>query len=74
MLQARVAQPAVWLHPADGAALGVADGESVALRVNGQVIPSPANVNEDVSAGIAVVRGVTYQAGSIHIEKMKEVA
>lgn len=74
MLQTRLAQPELWLNGADAGALAVQDGERIALRVNGQVITAPANVNEDVSAGIAVVRGLKYHAGSMAIEKIKEVA
>jgi NADH-quinone oxidoreductase subunit G len=74
VLANRLAETEVRLHPTDAAALAIADGETVAVRADGRLFSAQARVNEDAAPGVAVTRGLPYQAATLQLEKMKEAA
>jgi hypothetical protein len=55
------------VHPAEADALAVEDGDSLALKVNGQIISTQVQMNEDVLPGQIVVQGVPFHAGEFEI-------
>jgi len=71
VIQSRVAEPAIALHPTDAAHLDVADGETVEVVVNGTAVPVTARVNESASPGLALVSGVPWWPGTTGAEIKK---
>ena len=64
----RLAQPTLLLHPAEAAKLALAAGEmaQVAARVGvrGTAVAARVQVDEDMPAGVAALRGVPYWPGT----------
>jgi NADH-quinone oxidoreductase subunit G len=58
MLDGRKAQPTLSLHADDAAALAVADGDVVAVMVDGTAVPAKAHVNGSAPAGLGLLSGV----------------
>ena len=63
----RIAQPVVWVNPMDTDKLPATENGTIGLQVNGEYLPAMLRINEDVSAGVIVVRGVGVDAGNIAI-------
>jgi len=58
VLLPRVARPTLYLHQADAADQGVADGEPVMVRVNERQVEATTHVNGHAPQGTALLRGV----------------
>jgi NADH-quinone oxidoreductase subunit G len=67
VIAVRVPEPGVWVHPAEADALAVAVGDSLVLKVNGRIITTQVQLNEDVLPGQVVVQGVPFHAGEFEI-------
>jgi NADH-quinone oxidoreductase subunit G len=71
VLALRMAQPTLYLNEAD--AEGVITGDSVAVTVNGKKITAVADVNDAAPAGLALLRGVPYMAGTAVVESLTKL-
>ncbi|MCP5098366.1 MAG: molybdopterin-dependent oxidoreductase, partial [Chloroflexi bacterium] len=71
VLAPRMAQPILHLNEAD--ADGIATGDKVAVTVNKTTIEAVADVNGTVPAGLALLRGVPYMAGTAVVESLTKL-
>ncbi|MCO5194810.1 MAG: NADH-quinone oxidoreductase subunit NuoG [Anaerolineae bacterium] len=71
LLHARMAKPTVMLHYADADQLGIADGMSLVLRVNGTELPATASIQDGVPSGVALLRGFAWRKGLESAEIVK---
>jgi NADH-quinone oxidoreductase subunit G len=60
VLEPRIAEKAVYLNSEDAEALGIANGDSASMSVNGHSIEARVYVNGFVPAGVALVRGAGH--------------
>lgn len=60
VLEPRIAEKAVYLNSEDAKALGIANGDSASMSVNGHSIEARVYVNGLVPAGVALVRGAGH--------------
>ncbi|MCA9955393.1 MAG: NADH-quinone oxidoreductase subunit NuoG [Ardenticatenaceae bacterium] len=63
LLKPRMAQPTLSINKEDAAGLQVMDQETVSVAVNGQTVAAKVSVNGRTPEGVALLRGVPYQAG-----------
>lgn len=54
LLKGRIAQPTLFLHPTDAAALNIVDGDTITV----QSLSAQARVNDHAPQGVALLRGV----------------
>ena len=71
VLAPRMAQPTLSLHADDAQALNVADGDTVNITVDDMSAAAQVHVNGNAPAGLALLRGVPYQAGTTNFELSK---
>ena len=71
VLAPRMAQPTLSLHTNDAQSLNVADGNQVNISVAGMSVSANVHVNGNAPAGLALLRGVPYQAGTTNFELSK---
>ncbi|MBK7897415.1 MAG: NADH-quinone oxidoreductase subunit NuoG [Anaerolineaceae bacterium] len=70
LLQARMAQPTLIIQAADAAKLQLAQGEKVMVEVAGRGVETAVRLSEDTPEGVALLRGVPYQAGLTELKVM----
>lgn len=63
ILKPRLAQPILHLHEADARRLNVASGSRLTVTYNDKTVELTAHVNGHAPEGVAVMRGVPYEAG-----------
>lgn len=71
VLAPRMAQPTLSLHADDAASLDVANGNQVNITVAAMSVTAQVHVNGNAPAGLALLRGVPYQAGTTNFEISK---
>jgi len=64
VLAPRLAQPTLLLHAADAAALGLAEGDDVVVTLEERDFAATARLDAAAPAGLAVLRGVPFVAGT----------
>ncbi len=68
VLAPRMAKPTLSLHADDAQKLNVAEGNTVTVTVAKMSIRAHVHVNGNAPVGLALLRGVPYQAGTINLE------
>ncbi len=63
LLKQRMAKPTLYVNQNDAATLPVIDQETVSVEVNGKAVTARVSVNGRTPEGVALLRGVPYQAG-----------
>lgn len=63
LLKPRMAQPTLTINKEDAAGLPVMDQATVSVAINGQVVAAKVNINGRTPQGVALLKGVPYQAG-----------
>ena len=71
LLKPRLAQPTLTMNKDDAAVHQLADAETVTVEVNGQAIKVKLYVNGRTPQGVALLRGVPYQAGLAELKLSK---
>ena len=71
LLKHRLAQPTLFVNKNDAAALQLKDAETVSVEVNGKVTKATLHVNGRAPEGVALLRGVPYQAGLTELKVIK---
>ncbi|MCA9946590.1 MAG: NADH-quinone oxidoreductase subunit NuoG [Anaerolineales bacterium] len=71
LLAPRMAQPTLTMHQNDAAAQQLANGQQVAVEVNGKPVTVQVAVNGRTPEGVALLRGVPYQAGLAELKLSK---
>lgn len=72
VIDSRLTQPRIWLNPVNARQLAVKEGDQVALRVNGRIITAEAKMDTDISANVAVVQGIEWNAGTLKLESWQK--
>ncbi len=63
LLKARMAQPTLSVNKNDATSMQLTAAETVSVEVNGKMMVAKLHVNGDAPEGVALLRGVPYQAG-----------
>ena len=71
LLKHRLAQPTLFVNKNDAAALQLKDAETVSVEVNGKATEATLHVNGRAPEGVALLRGVPYQAGLTELKVIK---
>lgn len=71
VLSPRMAHQILSLNEAD--ANGIADGDAVVVRVNGRSFEAEAHVNGVAPAGLALLSGVPFMAGTAVVESIEKI-
>jgi NADH-quinone oxidoreductase subunit G len=73
VLAPRVARPTLYLHRADAADQGVADGEPVMVRIVERQVEATVHVNGHAPQGTALLRGVRDGAGGTAVIQISKI-
>ncbi len=70
----RLAQPELFVNPADAQTLALYEGDRVSVHMNGRVLEAAVNISAKTSDGLALLRGVPFIPGTVdaRIDKMEE--
>ncbi len=71
LLKPRMAKPTLTVNQDDAAGLQMADQEAVSVEVNGKAVAVKVQVNGRAPQGVALLRGVPYQAGRAELKVIK---
>jgi len=71
LLALRMAQPTLTVNKDDAAVLQLADAETVTVEVNGKATKVMLHVNGRAPEGVALLSGVSYQAGITELKLSK---
>ena len=71
VIDSRKARPTVILQAEDAARLSIADGEPVAVTVNGTAVSATVSISDHTPAGLALVAGVPWWPGTTAAEIRK---
>ena len=71
LLAPRLAEPTVTMHQNDAANLQLAGGETVTIEINGKPAAAQVKVNGHAPEGVALLRGVPYQAATAELKLSK---
>jgi NADH-quinone oxidoreductase subunit G len=71
LLEARMAHPTLYVNKDDAAVLHLSETETVSVEVNGKTTVAKLRINGHAPQGVALLRGVPYQAGLTELKLSK---
>jgi hypothetical protein len=71
LLEARMARPTLYVNKDDAAVLHLSEAETVSVEVNGKATVAKLRINGHAPQGVALLRGVPYQAGLTELKLSK---